>query len=157
MQCVSSDKFVRFSVAALIFGMAIGVSACNKSPSPSDPGDPGLTLSGTFAGTAADPSGPGRLTWQLTQSGQQVSGTLSFQDDRTAATGNGSVSGSLSGPTLTFSMEIRSGGVSAPFGGCTIAATGTAQATTTTINGTFTGRNSCTSTFTNGTIALTKS
>ena len=129
----------------------------SKSSTPSSPSpSPSVNISGTFAGTVSDASGPGRMTWQLTQTGAQVTGTFSATDDTSGIAVTGDVSGTLSDTTLPVRMNTPPGRLPAPFTNCSISSEGTAQVTATTINGTYTGRNSCTGTFGSGRFSLTK-
>jgi len=68
----------------------------------------------------------------------------------------GSIAGSLSGTTLTFTIAVPQGGVSA-IPSCTIAVAGSALGVTATrISGTYSGTTTCTAPFTNGQFTLNK-
>lgn len=134
-----------------------GTAACGggSGSSPTSPGSP-VVLSGTYSGSAQDTSGPGRMTWQVSQSGTSVSGTATLVDTATNTTLTGTISGSVSGSTLTFQIAVASGASPTPGSSCSASSSGTAQVTATTINGTYTGTNSCTGAFSNGTLSLSK-
>lgn len=142
----------------VVFALVAGapLAGCGDSGSTATSPSPGVTVSGLFTGPATDSSGPGTLTWTVSQSGGDVTGSVSFSDTATGATGNGSVSGRVSGTTLTFTMSVPAGGFPSPRSGCTATMTGTAQATSTTIDGTYAGSNSCTGPIRDGSFRLTK-
>jgi hypothetical protein len=139
----------------LVCFLGFATAACGGSSSSTAPA-PTFTLTGTFSGQAGDSSGPGTLTWKITQSGTSVSGSASFTDAATGASGTGNVSGSLSGSTLSFTISIPAGGFPAPADACTASMQGSAQATSTSIDGTYTGTNSCTGPIQGGHFTLTK-
>lgn len=112
---------------------------------------PTQNIAGTFAGTGSDSSGPATMFWTLTQSDAFISGEVSASTPSGSVTGQGSISGTICGATLTFTI---SGSFPPPLEGCAVTITGTAQVTTTTITGTYTGSNSCTGPFTNGEFTL---
>jgi hypothetical protein len=146
--------------AALVLTCVLAATtfvACGskEESTPTSP-SPSVNLTGTFAGTVSDASGPGRMTWQLTQSGAQVTGTFTATDDTSGVAVTGDVSGTLSDTNLPVRMNTPAGRLPAPYTNCSIASEGTAQVTSTTINGTYTGRNSCTGTFGTGRFSLTK-
>lgn len=141
-----------FALAALVL-----VVACNRGaedpPSPTGPTPP-ANVSGTYAGTVADASGPGRLTWRLTQASADVSGTFTATDDVSGLTAGGNVTGTLAGSTLTFRMTAAAGTLPPPFANCSLDLNGTAQVAGSAIDGTYTGRNSCTGPFASGRLSL---
>lgn len=112
-----------------------------------------LSLTGTFSGRASDSSGPGQMTWQLSQAGDTVNGSLTANDSSTGITFNGTVGGTLTGNVLNFTMTLVPSGLTQ----CSSFASGTASnVTSTTIAGTYSGNNACTGPFTNGQFTLTK-
>jgi hypothetical protein len=129
--------------------------ACDDEARTTSP-TPTVTLTGTFAGTISDASGPGRMRWQLSQTGNQVTGTFTANDDVSGVAANGNISGTLSGATLTFRMTVPAGALPPPFATCSITSDGNGQVTTTLIDATYNGRNSCTGLFGNGRLSLTK-
>jgi hypothetical protein len=136
----------------LLAAMACG-SSTTTSPTSTTPA---VNLTGTYSGNASDSSGPGRMTWVLTQSGTNVSGTMTGATPLGTVQFRGNISGALSGTTLTFTISIPQGGVSA-FPNCTINFSGSAAGvTSTTISGTYSGTSTCTAPFNNGQFTLTK-
>lgn len=146
----------RRSLAPLVLLLAI--AACRSGTSgpatPSAPADSGLT--GTWRGTASDSSGPGQMTWQLTQAGGTINGTVTMTDTATGLTGRGSISGTLSGETLRFTLNIPAGGLDAPFGSCRSEVSGDAQVSGTTMTGSYSGSSSCAGAIASGQLTLNK-
>src|SRR4051812_31942122 len=99
---------VRFCIDAVTAMLVFGVVAIGcKGGGSSTPSAPSaITVNGTWSGTASDSSGPGTMTWQLSQMGTTFSGTLTMKDSTVNVTGRGSVSGTLSGSSLQFSMSV---------------------------------------------------
>jgi hypothetical protein len=136
---------------------------------PSGPtGATGATsMTGTWAGSASDSSsgsmgagslmgqaGMGTMTWPLTQSGSTVTGAMSFSGMQGRMPG--SFSGTMSGEEMTFTMDMPNESMMSS--GCSARATGTAHVdgTRMTLTGTYSGSNSCTGSFTNGQMAMTR-
>jgi hypothetical protein len=138
---------------ACTFVWLLAAVACGGGNS-ATPAPSGLNLSGAWKGTLAesradtscpytwvfDFCGVGQSTWTLMQSGTAVSGTFilimpgavrAFDDS------HGSVTGTLSGNTLNYTLNVTF----APPSSFTSTVNGTAQVTATNINGTYTGTN----------------
>ena len=126
---------------------------------PSPPAD----FSGTWTGTAADSQGAITVVWSLTQSGATVSGTVATH----AVTPNdgscnschrnksGSVSGTISGSTLTLTMFFAAGGEGDPTPACSATLKGSATTVADGIlTGEYSGADTCEGPFTNGTLAM---
>jgi hypothetical protein len=147
----------RFLFVAIVLLMP----ACGgSSTSPSS-----INLSGSWTGNASDSSGPANISATLSQSAGSVTGTVRFSVPNSSVVGNGTFSGTLSGTTLTFTTTIPVGGFSGFLvGSCSATLSGTANVATITISGvtatqivgTYSGNNSCSGPFTNGTISMTK-
>ena len=142
----------RVFILVLILTWTAGCGGGGSSPT--SPSTPALNLTGTFSGSASDSSGPGQLTWRLTQTGTSVAGSVSLVALPSGITGTGSVAGTLTGTTLTFTMTIPRGGIPArPT--CSVSAEGRATGVTKdTIPGTYSGSNSCSGAFTGGEFTL---
>jgi len=124
---------------------------CGGDSSPTEPQN--LSLSGIWSGTASDSSGAGTFIWRLTQTDNNISGSVTIITPLGSVACNGTISGTLSDATLTFTMDISN--CSAPYSGCSITASGTATVINdTTIDGTYSGFNSCTGSFTDGQFLL---
>ena len=150
-----------FSKLALALFVFISADGCGESggsstpPLPTSPSGP-ASLSGTWSGSASDSSGPGQMSWQVTQAGESFSGTMTITDTGTGLGGRGSVSGTLSNASIHFSISIPAGGFDSPYAACTANVTGDGQASTSSITGTYSGSNSCAGTITSGQLTLNK-
>lgn len=121
-------------------------------------------VSGTWSGTASDSSsvlgagammgqsGMGTPTWQLSQSGTMVTGTMSFGGMQGHMPGN--VTGTMTGNDMTFAVDMPN--ASMMTSGCTARATGTAHLdpTTMTLTCTYAGTNTCSGPFGNGQMTM---
>ena len=135
-----------------------GDSGSSGSPSPGAPSGTQSTLSGTWTGNASDSSGSGVISWQLSESGTSFSGSATIGDTRTGVNGRGSISGTVSGgASITFSISIPAGGFDNPFGSCSANLSGTGQASSSSITGTYSGANSCSGDVGSGQFTVTKS
>jgi hypothetical protein len=137
----------------LLIGLVLTLSllgyGCKNGGNNSLTGPQGLNLTGIWSGPASDSGGDGFLTWDISQNGNSIDGTVSVTTNDLSF--NGTVTGTVSGSTLTFTMTF----VDIEFG-CTSVANGTATVTVTTINGTYSGNHSCNGPYTNGQLSLTK-
>ena len=92
------------------------------------------SIAGTWTGAFADTIlGPNPSTWVVQQSSSAVSGTFTIQAP--LATGKGTISGTISGTTVTWSGAIAAGGFPAPFQNCVGTASGTLQLSGTKLTG----------------------
>jgi hypothetical protein len=147
-------SFPRFLVVAVLTCAAGCSGTTPSSPAQPTPGPTPFNLAGKWSGTAIDSSGPGQMTWQLTQNGTTFSGTLSMTDTTARITGTGTVSGSVSGSSISFSLAIPAGGFGGTYASCSASASGTAQASSSQLTGTYAGSNSCTGAITSGQFTL---
>ena len=145
-----------------VAGFACGGGGGSSTSSPTQPSTPtsSTNITGTWNGSAYDSagnaSGPGSMTWQVTQTGASFSGTMTVTDIGTNVTGRGTVSGSVSGTSIQFSMAVPAGGFDSPYGSCTANVTGAGVAATTSINGNYTGSSSCAGAIGSGLLTLIK-
>ena len=131
------------SGVALLAGLAVaacgGSSSGPTSPSPTPA--TGATMSGTWAGTSADSTGQEEMSWTVTQTGNSVTGTMSFRDTGRNMMGNGSMQGTINGSTVSFHMSVPNGGFSGMMSSCSMGMNG--QATMSddghTMTGTYSG------------------
>jgi hypothetical protein len=142
-------KWYQVLVLALLSG------ACGGNSSPTQPTTT-ASLSGIWSGSATDSSGPGLMTWQITQTGSSFAGTMTMTDSRTGVRGTGSVSGTVNGATIQFSLTVPSGGFDSAYGACTANVSGQAAVSGTTLSGSYAGTNSCSGTISSGNVTLTK-
>lgn len=95
------------------------------------------------------------MTWELSQSASAVSGPVVARDEAGLPAYSGTLAGTVSGTTLTFTIEMPEGSVSA-FPACRATLSGTAAISGSALSGTYAGTNSCTQTFNNGQLNLSK-
>ena len=127
----------RMRFLAFVFIGALLLGSCGGTPaSPS-----GLTLAGTWSGSSADSTGSEAISWTVTQNGSGVTGPMGFSDPNRGMTGTGSMSGTINGQTITFQMNVASGGFGGMMSSCSMMASG--QATMSpdghTMTGSYTG------------------
>lgn len=151
------------------FGMTVGVAllvtlsvscggsgSSNPTPTPTTPTPPTIALGGTYSGSVSDSTGPGRMTWTISQAGTSLSGPVTATTELGTVSFTGTLSGTLSGTSLSFTINVPAGSISG-LPSCSATITGTATGvTTSTIAGTYTGTNSCTGPFSAGQFSLTK-
>ena len=152
-------------VVLLTFVSAGAAVACGSQSAAVSSPTPTVTMTGNWAGTAADSSGSmmgsgmsgataGSTTWQVTQSGSAFSGTMHLP----GYGGNAiTVSGIMNGKTGSFTMTMPVGSMSSMMSGnCISTATGTFDMDDmmTQFHGTYTGTNSCGGPFTGGQMSM---
>jgi hypothetical protein len=122
--------------------------ACETDMSPSGVSGAGssatLNLTGTWSGTVSDTSGQLQMTWRLTQTNRDVTGTVTATTIVGAPvyTG-GTVNGTLSGSILSFTVTIPRGSI-VEIPNCSITLTGTAtDVQPASMSGTYAGSDSC--------------
>jgi hypothetical protein len=140
-------------VAAWSFacGGGSGGAAGGTMPPPST-----LDVTGTWTGTASDPSGNGDMTWQLTQTGDSFSGNVTVTDSSSNYSGRGTVSGGVLGTLIHFTVTIPAGGFDGPWASCTASVSGDGQLSSTEITSAYSGSNSCSGQIAVGQLTLTK-
>jgi hypothetical protein len=143
-------------VAILAMGLGVAGSACGSPTQPSS-APSALNVTGTWIGSASDSSGPGQMIWRLIQTDTSFSGTLTMSDASTNVSDRGSVSGSVSGSSIRFSISVQAGGFDSPYASCSTNVSGDAQASSSSITGTYSGTHSCTGAIASGQFTLTRS
>jgi hypothetical protein len=154
---------------SLLFGVALlFTAACSGNNSVSNPATPTpvASFAGTWVGTATDSTGSmmgsglgnlATMTWVLAQSGNQVTGTISFAGlTQTPSQAAPTVSGAVSGNTMTFTATMPASSMPPPNLACSASANGTLTMNTprTSMAGTYSGTSSCLGGFANGQITL---
>ena len=81
-----------------------------------------------------------------------MTGSMSFSGMQGGRAG--SFSGTMSGEDMTLMMDLPSGSMMSS--GCSARATGTARVSGTTMTGSYSGSNSCTGSFVNGHMTMTR-
>lgn len=143
---------------------AASLAACQSNTStPTAPGVTTINVTGTWTGTGSDSFSPELVTWLLSQSGNAVSGTAELKavDPSDGTCGSchkvktGTLTGTLSGSTLTVSMKFPAGGdVPAPI--CVAELNATATVTDRRITATYTGTDTCEGVYSNGALDLAR-
>jgi len=105
------------------------------------------TMGGMMSGMMS-----GKMTWQMTQNGANVTGDMELSGFK--GTGRMTISGTITGQTMTFTMNIPAGGMPEP--GCAASGNGTAQMNGNTMTGTYSGANTCSGAFANGRVMLSR-
>lgn len=148
--------------------LAVLVAGCGSSTSLTTPGST-PSMAGTWLGMGTDSTtaalgtggmmgqaGMGTMTWQLTQSGSNVTGTMRFTDMPGNMMG-GTFSGTMSGRDMTFTMDMPMGSMMSG-GTCAVHASGTAHMDPDDMHmtGSYTGTNSCSGPFNHGQMTMTR-
>ena len=124
-----------------------------------NPGGPsGQNLTGTWVGLFSDSGNTtGRLTWLLTHSGSQLTGTMSGNDTVSGVLtfSNATTTGSVTGSSLTSVWTFPLGSV-VLLPNCAATINAQASVSNNTMTGTYSGTNTCTGPVTNGQFSLTK-
>lgn len=123
----------------------------------------GTAISGTWGGSMSDSSGTmmgagmsasmmGNMSWQITQTGNEFTGTMQFPGHG----GSGMVTGTINGRTATFTMTMPTGSMMTAT--CTATGTGTFDMDNfmTQMHGTYSGSNTCTGAFHNGQMSMNR-
>ena len=149
----------------IVFGvLATWLVACGSSSLPTAPTSVASAFqSGTWSGTGSDSFSPELVTWAITQSGTTLSGAAQLRavDPLDGSCGschkvkNGTLTGTISGNTLTLSLEFPPGGdVPAPICEAKLNAVGTVIDRR--ITATYTGTDTCEGVYSNGVMELTR-
>jgi len=132
-------------LAASVLG---GCSSADLSPS-------SLALNGVWAGQLSDSSGAATITAALTQDGSSLSGLVTIEDPDTSFRGHGTITGTVTGTSLTFAIHVPAGGFDDPYRTCSADVTGSGDIAST-VTGRYTGSNSCSGPITTGQLTLAK-
>jgi hypothetical protein len=157
-------------------GLALGgfvllsASGCGASPSAPSPGALSssgprpLVLSGTWNGSGTDAQGPETFTWNIVQSGTNLSGSVMMEplNKNDGSCGSchkqkaGTFSGTLSGTTLALTLDFPAGGADlTPHCALTMTAT-TSEVNEGRIAAAYTGSTTCEGPITDGTLVMTR-
>jgi len=117
------------------------------------------TLTGTWSGDLTLQGVTGRMTWTLTQSATGVSGPVLVVLPNGVVLLNGTLNGTLSGSTVTYTIDIGNGAIptqpscTGQLGGSATSSLGT----TSTLTGSYAiNTSTCTTPFSSGGFTLTK-
>jgi hypothetical protein len=144
--------FVRLSAALLVAGAC---ASCSAKP-PTQPTPP-ISLTGTWRGSITVSGVPSLMTWTLTQTNASVSGPVLVTLPTGVVLMNGSLSGTLSSSTLTYTIAVPAGGIppqpacSGQLGGTTTVVSASSMTGSYTVTS-----STCATGLTAGSFALTK-
>jgi hypothetical protein len=151
---------MRHFLAAAILISALAGLACDDDNGPGTPSPTVLNIAGNWSGDLLVQNVATRMTWTLAQAGTSVTGTALVQVPTGTVLLNATLSGTLSGSTLAYTMIIGPGGVpsqptcTGQIGGA-VNLVGTAPVTA--LTGTYTVVSStCPLPFTSGAFTLTR-
>jgi hypothetical protein len=139
--------------------------APTPAPAPVPVPAPQVAFAGTWSGTGVDSQGATTVAWSLTQTGTTVSGTVATQavnpDDGSCNSchrnKSGSVSGAISGSTLTLTMFFAAGGDGDRTPACSATLTGNLTIVADRmLSGEYSGADTCEGPFANGTLAMAR-
>ncbi len=154
---------------ALVLLVGSFAAACGSSSSPVAPSSGTPTITGNWSGSSHDTTGQETMNWTLTQNGTNVSGSMGMSNTSRGMMGNGTMTGTVSGDTVTFHMNVPTGGFTGMMTSCAMVVDG--QATMSpdghTMTGTYSGNmsgmmsgamvgQSCGGTMGNGQFTLTR-
>ncbi len=153
----------KFGFVLFLAAVVAGCGGGGNSAGPTDASS--LTgYAGTWVGSMSESGGAmmgsgtmggmmsGQVTWHMTQTGANVQGDMDMSGFR--GTGRMAITGTITGQTMTFTMNIPAGGM--PDAGCAASGTGTAQMNGNAMTGTYSGSNTCSGAFTNGKIKFSR-
>ena len=135
------------------------------SPSAPGPGSTALTLAGAWRGGGTDVQGAEQLALTIVQNGAALTGSADMKPanavDGSCASchkfKSGTVTGTLSGTTLTMRLVFPAGGDGVPTPMCTITFDLTAAGVASDrIAGTYSGDDSCEGSFTDGALTMAR-
>jgi hypothetical protein len=151
----------------LVAAAVLLVAAACGSPSPTMPSTSKAPPSarGAWSGTSVDSQGTTLVTWTITQTGAEVSGTVQTRapgvDDGSCnfchRNKNGIFAGTISGDLLTMTLQFAAGLDGDPTPICSATMTGSAAGLSAgQLSGTYSGSDSCEGAFLGGTLAMTR-
>ena len=147
--------------AALLIPLA--GCASPAAPTPKASGSP-ANLAGEWTGTGKDAQGPETFRWTVTQTGDRISGAVVLEpaDPADGSCGSchkqktGTLAGTLSGGTLTLTLDFPAGGTDVtPLCGITMHAT-TSDIAAGRVAATYTGTTTCEGPITDGALTVTR-
>ena len=101
----------KVTLAALI--LLGSVVACSSDKTPNGPGAGGLNLTAMWAGPIVVAGAEARMSWNLTQVNDLVTGPVTVLLSNGVVLLNGFLTGTLSGMTLPYTISVGNGGVPA--------------------------------------------
>lgn len=153
---------MRSRLLCLVLGIAAW-AGCDDGPTTpvrigtANGGAATANVSGTWIGTATDSTRQLSMTWQLTQSDRNVTGTFTATTPVGAPVYSaGAITGTVSSSSLAFTISVPRGSV-VDFPDCTATLSGTADdVRSDSMAGTYSGTDTCGGTFAGGRFSLLK-
>jgi hypothetical protein len=134
-------------------------AACDNNKTPTTPAPTQIDVTGRWAGDLSFQGVTARTTWTLTQSGNAVTGPVILALPSGTVLLNGSLTGTMTGPSLAYTIAVAPGGIPLQ-PSCTGQLGGTmtvTQLTTSTMSGTIgVTTSTCPIQFSSSTLVLTK-
>lgn len=156
------------AAATLVVAIACGGSPARPSPLP-QPVTPPLAqpigISGAWTGTSVDSQGTTVVNWTITQSGSDVSGTVTTRaPDPTDGSCNachrnksGTFTGTIAGDVLTLTLHFAAGVDGDPTPICSATMTGAASRIASgDLSGNYTGSDTCEGAFLDGRLTMSR-
>lgn len=142
--------------AWILAGLLALVVGCSAS-STTAPAVSSLDVTGTWIGTVSFQNISAKMTWQLTETGSNVTGPVTIALSDGTVLLNGFLTGSLPGSSLSYTVAVGAGGIpTQPT--CVGQLSGTMAATASTLSGSFgVASSSCTVPLATTSVTLTKS
>lgn len=142
--------------ALILAGLLALVVGCSAS-STTAPAVSSLDVTGTWIGTVSFQNISAKMTWQLTETGSNVTGPVTIALSDGTVLLNGFLTGSLPGSSLSYTVAVGAGGIpTQPT--CVGQLSGTMAATASTLSGSFgVASSSCTVPLATTSVTLTKS
>src|SRR5262245_33651552 len=174
MRSATAGTIAALACLALSTLSILSTRSCSSSPSmpaapttppttAAPPPPPSSSLAGAWSGSANDSQGQTTVTWTLTQSGDSLTGTVVTNavnpEDGSCNSchrnKSGTVTGTVSGSSLTMTMFFAAGADGDPTPACSATMTGSmASQSSTHIAGTYTGSDTCEGAFLNGALQM---
>lgn len=99
------------SLPAIVLVLALAGAACSKATTPGAPTPTATSVDGKWTGDLLVLGTLARMTWTLTQTDTSVTGPVLVQLPTGTVLLNGTLSGTLSGSTLVYTIAVSPGGV----------------------------------------------
>ena len=99
------------SILAVLIATTLSFGACSNDSS-SGPSTPStLNLAGTWTGSVTFQGVTAQMSWMLSESGTSVSGPVLVALSSGTVLLNGSLTGTISGSTLTYTISVAADGI----------------------------------------------
>lgn len=110
-----------WALAVFVSVLAFGCGSSSSPAVPSPSSSVNLSsMTGSWTGMSADSTGQEKMIWTVTQDGSTMSGTMNFSDGGRGMMGNGGMRGTINGRTVTFHIDVPSGGFNGMMSSCSM-------------------------------------